>query len=80
VFFGLLLGIFGGSGAWGVVLVAVVAGGVFGLVSAAVSYAATRGRRDFSSTSQLVAGRYDVLCDPSSAERVRDELSRFGMR
>lgn len=80
MFFGLLLGIFGGSGAWGVVLVAVVAGGVFGLVSAAVSYAATRGRRDFSSTSQLVAGRYDVLCDPSSAERVRDELSRFGMR
>jgi hypothetical protein len=26
---------------------------------------------------QLVAGRYDVLCDPQSAERGRDLLARL---
>ena len=79
VFVGLLLGVFADQ-VWAVLLTGMVGGAVFGLVSAAVSYAATQGRRDFSSTSQLVAGRYDVLCDPSSAAQVRDELARFGMR
>jgi hypothetical protein len=31
----------------------------------------------FSSTMQLVAGRYDVLCDPQNAERGRDLLARL---
>ncbi|HEX9498617.1 MAG TPA: magnesium transporter, partial [Mycobacterium sp.] len=39
--------------------------------------AMARGTRDFSSTMQLVAGRYDVLCDPQSAERGRDLLARL---
>jgi hypothetical protein len=26
---------------------------------------------------QLVAGRYDVLCDPQNAEQARDMLSRL---
>ena len=43
-------------------------------------YAATRGQRDFASTSQLVANRYDILCEPDGAEKVRDELYRLGMR
>jgi len=28
---------------------------------------------------QLVAGRYDVLCDPQNAERARDMLSRLSI-
>lgn len=79
LFVGLLLGIFAASSMWGILLTGLVAGAVFGVVSASLSYAATRGKRDFASTSQLVAGRYDVLCEPSSAERIRDELARFGM-
>ena len=79
VFVGLVLGVFADQ-VWAVLLTGMIGGAVFGVVSAAVSYAATQGRRDFSSTSQLVAGRYDVLCDPSSAPQVRDELARFGMR
>lgn len=78
LFVGLLLGIFT-QPMWGVVLTGLVGGSVFGIVSASLSYAATRGKRDFASTSQLVAGRYDVLCDPANAERVRDELARLGL-
>lgn len=79
LFVGLLLGIFT-QPMWGVVLTGLIGGSVFGVVSASLSYAATRGKRDFASTSQLVAGRYDVLCEPASAERVRDELARFGLK
>ena len=78
LFVGLLVGIFT-QPMWGVVLTGLAAGSVFGVVSTSLSYAATRGKRDFASTSQLVAGRYDVLCDPANAERVRDELARLGL-
>lgn len=62
------------------VLVGVSAGVLFGLTFAAVSYLSTRGRRDFASASQLVAGRYDVLCQPRNAERGRDLLAKLSMR
>lgn len=61
------------------ILVAVVIGVLFGMVFAAVGYASTRGRRDFASTSQLVAGRYDVLCLPRHAEQGRDMLAKLAM-
>ena len=54
-----------------------VGGIVFGVISTTIPYAATRGQRDFASTMQLVAGRYDVLCDPRSAEKARDMLARL---
>ena len=54
-----------------------VAGVFFGLITSAIPYAMARGTRDFSSTMQLVAGRYDVLCDPQGAERGRDLLARL---
>jgi hypothetical protein len=50
------------------------------MVFAAVGYASTRGRRDFQSSSQLVAGRYDVLCQPRNAEQGRDLLAKLAMR
>ncbi|TCO58615.1 general stress protein [Actinocrispum wychmicini] len=62
------------------ILAGVGVGVAFGLTFAAVSYASTRGRRDFASASQLVAGRYDVLCQPRSAERGRDLLAKLSMR
>jgi hypothetical protein len=55
----------------------VPAGVLFGLITSAIPYAMSKGTRDFSSTMQLVAGRYDVLCDPQSAEQARDMLSRL---
>ncbi|WP_092531245.1 general stress protein [Amycolatopsis arida] len=81
LFVGLLLGMFGSQGVgYAPILVGLFSGVLFGLVFAAISYASTRGRRDFSSASQLVAGRYDVLCQPRNAERGRDLLARLAMR
>ena len=56
-----------------------IAGVFFGLITSAVPYAMARGTRDFSSTMQLVAGRYDVLCDPQNAEKARDLLARLAI-
>jgi hypothetical protein len=47
-----------------------VAGAVFGLVWHALS----GGRRDFVSASQLLADRYEVLVDPTYADRARELL------
>lgn len=41
----------------------VVMGGVFGVVWALLGYTLTRGRRDFTSVSQVVATRYEVLVE-----------------
>lgn len=81
LFVGVLLSLFSPPGAHlAPILVGLVAGVAFGAVFAAVGYASTRGRRDFSSTSQLVAGRYDVLCQPRQAEQARDMLAKLAMR
>lgn len=61
------------------ILFCVLGGIVFGVITAAIPYAMTRGQRDFASTMQLVAGRYDVLCEPKSAERARDLLARLAI-
>ncbi len=80
VFVGLLLSLFGTNHTLLVpLLTGIVIGVVFGTVSAALTFGATHGKRDFSSSMQLVAGRYDVLCESSSAERARDLLSKLSM-
>jgi hypothetical protein len=82
LFVGLLLGIFAvDSGDWIASLLTGLAVGVlFGLLFAAMGYAATRGRRDFTSTSAIIAGRYDVMCNPARAEDARALLARFSLR
>ena len=82
LFVGLLLGIFSTNGAnWiGSVLTGLLIGLVFGAVFGAVGYAASQGKRDFTSTSQVVASRYDVLCAPQVAEQARAELAKLSLR
>ncbi len=82
LFVGLLLGIFAADGgAWvGSVLTGLLIGAVFGALFGAMGYAATRGRRDFTSTSKITAGRYDVMCAPPQAEQAREILARFALR
>ena len=81
LFVGLLLGIFADDGNWlGSVLTGLLFGLVFGAVAGAVGYSATRGQRDFTSTSQVVASRYDVLCAPQVAEEARAHLARLSLR
>jgi hypothetical protein len=82
LFVGLLLGIFAPSGTnWiGSVLGGLLIGLFFGALFGAMGYAATRGRRDFTSTSQVVASHYDVMCAPPQAEEARALLARFSLR
>jgi len=82
LFVGLLLGIFSTDGAaWiGSVLTGLAIGLVFGAVFGWIGYSATGGRRDFTSTSKIVASRYDVMCNPVHAEEARALLARFSLR
>jgi hypothetical protein len=52
---------------------------LFGMGFAAINYAATRGQRDFVSHSQIVARRYDVLCQPAEAESGRNLLAKLSI-
>jgi len=61
---GILLGLFAGEDQWvPTVLGAIGLGIVFGVVSGLLGYAATRGRRDFSSVQRIVATKYEVLVE-----------------
>ena len=81
LFVGFLLSLFAEpeAGFLGPILVGLTTGVIFGMVFAAAGYASSRGRRDFASASQLVAGRYDVLCQPRNAEKARDLLAKLSM-
>ncbi len=50
-------------------------GALFGLIWALAGYAATRGQRDFSSVTQVVATRYEVLVEHKSAAQARELLA-----
>lgn len=58
------------------ILPAVLIGAAFGLILSLVSYAATRGRRDFTSVSQIVASRYALFCSQEQTGAVREVLGR----
>ena len=79
LFVGLVLSLLSPAGGLGSILTGLAIGVVFGVVSGAITYGASRGRRDFTSQSQLVAGRYDVLCQPRNAEKARELLAKLAM-
>jgi hypothetical protein len=59
------------------VVLTVAFGALFGVVWALLGYAATKGRRDFTSVSQVVATRYEVLVEHKLAEQGRALLARM---
>ncbi|HJQ46405.1 MAG TPA: general stress protein [Amycolatopsis sp.] len=77
LFVGLLLSMFTTGAGVLPILIGLVAGVAFSMIFAAMSYGATRGKRDFISHSQLVAKRYDVLSQPRNAERGRELLANL---
>ena len=79
LFIGLVFSLFGKEGeALPIILSTVLFGAIFGLVWGLVGYAATRGRRDFTSVSQVVATRYEVLVEHKYAEQGRQLLATMG--
>ena len=80
IFVGLILSLFGQSGStFGLLLFAALWGGLFGIVWAAAGYAFTRGQRDFSSVTQVVATRYEVFCEHKFAQQGREILAAAGL-
>ena len=50
---------------------------MFGIVWALVGYALTRGQRDFSSVTQVVATKYEVLVEHKSVAQARELLAKL---
>jgi heat induced stress protein YflT len=75
IFVGLVLSLFGEGSTVGLIAATAVFGALFGVVWALVGYAATRGHRDFTSVTQVVATRYEVLVEHKHAARGRELLA-----
>ena len=75
LFIGLVFALFAEGSIWVMVLSTMAFGAVFGVVWGFVGYAATRGQRDFSSVTRVVATRYEVLVEHKHAARARELLA-----
>ncbi|HQY34126.1 MAG TPA: hypothetical protein PLS68_09190 [Actinotalea sp.] len=79
LFVGLLLSLFAPAESAGVaILPAVAIGAAFGILFSVISYAFAGGRRDFTSSSQIVASTYALLCAGEVAQRARTVLTADG--
>ncbi|MGA9101296.1 general stress protein [Aeromicrobium sp.] len=75
---GTLLGIFAKEGSWlPTVLGGVALGIVFGVVWGLFGYWATRGQRDFSSVTKVVATRYEVLVEHKLLAKGQELLAKM---
>lgn len=78
LFVGLLLSLFSpGTSLFGVVVPALLIGAGFGMLFGVISFSFTGGKRDFTSTSQIVASRYSVLCAEEQAGQARQMLQQL---
>jgi hypothetical protein len=58
----------------------IVVGAVFGAVFGFIAHSMTRGQRDFTSRSQIIASSYDVVADPEVAEDAKNRLIKLTWR
>ena len=80
LFVGLLLGLFTDEG-WGqIILFSVLWGALFMLILALVGYAATGGRRDFTSQNVTIAAHHEIFCQHQHAERARELLAKLALK
>jgi hypothetical protein len=77
LFVGLILTLFS-SNALPLMIPAVLFGGAFGLLFSVITYSFSRGRRDLTSSSQIVASTYSVLCASEHAPKARQLLAAVG--
>ena len=81
IWFGLFIGViftlFTDEDAFVTIISTMLFGALFGLIWALVGYAMTRGQRDFSSVTQVVATRYEVLVEHKVAAQARELLSQL---
>ena len=75
LFIGLVFSIFTDTNTFATIVSTMLFGAVFGVIWALVGYAATRGQRDFSSVTSVVATRYEVLVEHKVAAQARELLA-----
>jgi hypothetical protein len=75
LFIGLLVGLFTTGPEWlGLVLGGLLIGALWGALFGFFAHWMTQGRRDFTSVSDLVAGRYELTVPNDQAQRARELL------
>ncbi len=79
LFVGVLLSFFAPSPGYFSILTSVLMGAAFFMLFGIVTYAMQRGKRDFTSTSQVVATSYDVVVSPEAAHEARRLLQQLPM-
>jgi hypothetical protein len=75
LFVGLLLVLFSPAPEFSFLFAAGFIGAGFGMIFGIVSYAVSRRRRDFRSSSHVLAGNYRVIVDPTQTARARQALA-----
>ncbi|WP_216607032.1 general stress protein [Arthrobacter sp. 260] len=78
-FVGLILTLFGDGGAYLPIITSMALGAVFWMLFGVITYAFQRGKRDFTSTSQVIATSYDVIVEPDAAGEARRMLQQLPM-
>jgi hypothetical protein len=76
LFVGVIFSLFGTGNALATILSTVVMGALFGVIWALLGYAATKGQRDFSAVSAVVATRYEVLVEHKHLARAQELLQQ----
>lgn len=80
LFIGLLFGLFTDEG-WGAILIfSILYGILFMTVFGLVGYWLTGGKRDFTSRSVTIAGKYEIYCHHQHADRARDLLAKLALK
>jgi hypothetical protein len=81
LFVGILLSLFStGNNAFAAVVTGILFGVVFGMAMGLATYAATGGRRDFTSVTQVVATRYEVLVEHKLLLRAQELLQQMPLQ
>ena len=80
LFIGTFVMIFGVNVSLVVPIVAAAIGAAVGALSGLLAYAATGGKRDFTSNTGIVATSYELVCQPAVAEEARNLLGRLALR
>ncbi len=79
LFVGVMLSFFAPAAGYFSILTSVLMGAAFFMLFGIVTYAMQRGKRDFTSTSQVVATSYDVVVSPEAAFEARRLLQQLPM-
>jgi hypothetical protein len=77
LFVGLVFSFFVNKNVLAMIFTTALMGLFFGVVWALAGYAATRGQRDFSSVSSVVATKYEVLVEHKFLQQARELLAQL---